>query len=127
VQSPLHALAQKFVIPEAKRKLQGSLSLDLVRITAPNLFLQEFLKRSSGQGIQEVQMKTEVILFPVREAKALQLDILAREAELKALRAQVDPHFLFNSRNFHQRFDHDRSRGPAADVRSAGGFSAQFA
>jgi hypothetical protein len=29
----LNALAKKFVIPKAKRKLQGSRSLDLVRIT----------------------------------------------------------------------------------------------
>ncbi|MEW6511286.1 MAG: histidine kinase [Bacteroidota bacterium] len=33
------------------------------------------------------------------ERNALQLQVLARDAELKALRAQIDPHFLFNSLN----------------------------
>jgi LytS/YehU family sensor histidine kinase len=35
----------------------------------------------------------------MREKQALQQSVLAREAELRALRAQVHPHFLFNSLN----------------------------
>jgi hypothetical protein len=31
------------------------------------------------------------------ETRAIELDLLARESELRALRSQIDPHFIFNS------------------------------
>jgi LytS/YehU family sensor histidine kinase len=37
------------------------------------------------------------------EQHSMELSILAREAELRALRAQVHPHFLFNSSELDQR------------------------
>ena len=54
------------------------------------------------------------------EARELGLKVLAREAELKALRAQIDPHFPLQRPAVDQRADRGRSGRRAAHVPAAG-------
>jgi two-component system sensor histidine kinase AlgZ len=66
--------------------------------------------------------------YVVIEAQASRRsELLAREAQLRALKAQVNPHFLFNSLNFHQRADGERRGERPGDVYPAGGLSAHLA
>jgi len=58
------------------------------------------------------------------ERRSLEAGLLAREAELKALRAQRDPHFLFNSLKLDQFAHRSRPGSCAQDVSAAGGFPA---
>jgi hypothetical protein len=65
------------------------------RAAAPTLFWFGFLLYLLAVALSFVGLTFE----SAREAerRGLELQVLAREAELRALRAQLDPHFLFNS------------------------------
>lgn len=65
------------------------------RAVAPTLFgfgaLLYLLAIAASYVLAAFQASQDV------ERRRLELQVLAREAELRALRAQIDPHFLFNS------------------------------
>jgi hypothetical protein len=65
------------------------------RTAAPTLFWFAFVLYLLAVAMSVLAVTVEA----AREAerRGLELQVLAREAELRALRAQLDPHFLFNS------------------------------
>jgi two-component system sensor histidine kinase AlgZ len=65
------------------------------RTGAPTLFGFGFLLYLLAMAVS--YLAAAFALSRDAERRGLELQVLAREAELRALRAQIDPHFLFNS------------------------------
>ena len=65
------------------------------RAAAPTLFAFGFLSYLLAMAVS--YLATAFAVSRDAERRGLELQVLAREAELRALRSQLDPHFLFNS------------------------------
>jgi hypothetical protein len=65
------------------------------RAAAPTLFGFGFLLYLLAMAVS--YLASAFAVSRQAERRGLELQVLAREAELRALRAQLDPHFLFNS------------------------------
>ncbi len=70
---------------------------DRYRAQAPTLFAAGLLLYLLSAGLHYVLISMESARE--RERKDSELEILAREAELHALKARIQPHFLYNSLN----------------------------
>jgi two-component system sensor histidine kinase AlgZ len=69
--------------------------VETFRSAAPTLFWFGFLLYLLAVAASVLRLTFESARDA--ERRTLELQVLAREAELRALRAQLDPHFLFNS------------------------------
>jgi two-component system, LytTR family, sensor histidine kinase AlgZ len=67
------------------------------RAQVPFLFVGSVMLFLLVQSVHYVVLAFEA--FRTAERQQLELQVLTRDAELRALRAQVDPHFLYNSLN----------------------------
>jgi hypothetical protein len=67
------------------------------RVQVPFLFVVSVMLYLLVLSVHYVVLAFEA--FRTAERQQLELQVLTRDAELRALRAQVDPHFLYNSLN----------------------------
>jgi two-component system, LytTR family, sensor histidine kinase AlgZ len=81
--------------------------IDSLKISSPILPLYEYWAAGIYLTLVLIFLLIAVIHFVLiayeqsreSERQTLELQVLAQDAELRALRAQIDPHFLFNSLN----------------------------
>jgi two-component system, LytTR family, sensor histidine kinase AlgZ len=84
----------------------GAILRTLERVDGSDAWLDAYLRAAPNlAGIGAVGFAISAVVHYLKtaweqsrdaERRALELQVVAREAELKTLRAQIDPHFLFN-------------------------------